>query len=141
MLCASLRFPFHQEYARLLKKNFPTIDAARFLKHLFQMTVSPSHTMNLAGFNKAMKELGLIGEGAAKPCILWFVVPPDVFPVYQHKPGSMVPAGSVLPANVTLAVLEIPLPEGGPAPALRAVAAAGDPAAATGSVAGCRHWR
>jgi hypothetical protein len=100
---------FHQEYARLLKKNFPTIDAARFKKLLFQMTVSPSHSVNLAGLKKAMTELGLIGgAGPDELCILFFAVPPDVFPVYQHKPGAMVPSGSVLPRNVALAVLDKP---------------------------------
>ena len=114
-----------QEYARLLKSNFPTIDGARYLKHLFQMTVSPSHSINLAGLNRAMTELGLIGGGApAQPCFLYFVVPPDVYPVYQHKAGSMVPSGSALPANVTLAVVEIPLPEVQPQPDAAAAAAA-----------------
>ena len=94
----------------MLKSNYPTIDAARFVMHLFQMTVSPTHSVNLAGLNAAMMSLGLIGTPAGpQPCRLYFVVPPDVFPVYQHKPGSMVPAGSALPANVQLMVLEIPL--------------------------------
>lgn len=100
-----------QEYARLLKSNFPTIDAALFPKHLFQMTVSPEHSVNLAGLNAAMTQLRLIGGGAVQPCTLYFAVPPDIFPIYQHKPGSIVPAGSTLPANVTLAVLEIPTPK------------------------------
>ena len=72
------------------------------------MTVSPAHSINLAGLNRAITDLRLIG-----PCTLYFVVPPDVYPVYQHKIGSLVrdpsAAGSALPANVTLAVLEIPL--------------------------------
>jgi hypothetical protein len=74
------------------------------------MTVSPSHSINLAGLNKALTDLGLSrGPGPVQPCTLYFVVPPDVYPVYQHKIGCMVPSGSALPANVTLAVLEIPL--------------------------------
>jgi len=100
------------EYARLLKSNFKTIDAARFPKHLFQMTVSPTHSINLLGLNAAMMDLGLIGKpGGAQQCALYFAVPPDIHPVYQHKPGSMVPADSTLPANISLMVLEIPLPE------------------------------
>src|SRR6185437_7682424 len=102
----------------------------------FQMTVSPSHTINLAGLNRAMTELGLIGgSGPAQPCVLYLAVPPDVYPVYQHKAGSMVPPGSALPANVTLAVLEIPLPETQLQfdPATAAAAAA---AAAAGGAAG-----
>ena len=76
------------------------------------MTLSSVHSVNLAGLNKAMAELGLIGgAGPDLPCVLYFVVPPDIFPLYQHKRGSMVPAGSTLPANVALAVLEIPLPQ------------------------------
>lgn len=116
-----------QEYARLLKSNFPTIDGARYRKHLFQMTVSPSHSINLAGLNRAMTELGLIGGAAAapaQPCVLYFAVPPDVYPVYQHKAGSMVPPGSALPANVTLAVVEIPLSVVQPPPDAAAAAAA-----------------
>ena len=75
------------------------------------MTVSPTHSINLAGLNAAMAGLGLIGKPiGSQRCILYFAVPPDVFPVYQHKPGSMVPSGSALPDNVTLMVLEIPLP-------------------------------
>lgn len=120
---------FVHDYARLLKSNFPTIDAARYgngyQKHLFQMTVSPSHSVNLAqpGLTRAMTELGWIGGGgaaaasdsAAQPCVLYLAVPPDVYPVYQHKGGSVVPLGSTstsalsLPANVTLSVVEIPL--------------------------------
>ena len=117
-----------QEYARLLKSNFPTIDGARYQKHLFQMTVSPSHSVNLAGLTRAMTELGLIGGGGAAPaaqsCVLHFAVPPDVYPVYQHKAGSVVPLGSALPANVTLSVVEIPLPEVQPQPDAAAAAAA-----------------
>jgi hypothetical protein len=76
------------------------------------MTVSSVHSVNLTGLNDAMNELRLIGgAGPDLPCVLYFVVPPDIFPTYQHKRGSMVPAGSNLPANVELAVLEIPLPQ------------------------------
>jgi hypothetical protein len=94
-----------------MKSNFKTIDSALYPKHLFQMTVSPSHSINLAGLNAAMTSLGLMGKPPGpQPCTLYFAVPPDVFPIYQHKPGSMVPSGSLLPNNVTLMVLEIPLP-------------------------------
>jgi hypothetical protein len=101
-----------QDYARLLKKNFPTIDGVIWQKHLFQMTVSDTHSVNLAGLNKAMIELGLIGGAAdtPQPCVLYFVAPPDIFPSFKHKLGSIVPAGSTLPENVDVAVLEIPLP-------------------------------
>ena len=77
------------------------------------MTVSPTHSVNIAGLNKAMTDLSLIGgtQGAPQLCLLYFAVPPDVYPMYQHGPGSMVPVGSEIPANVALIVLEIPLPE------------------------------
>ena len=76
------------------------------------MTVSSTHSINLAGLNAAMTGLGLIGTPAgAQFCSLYFAVPPDIYPVFQHKVGSMVPVGSVLPGNVSLMVLEIPLPE------------------------------
>jgi hypothetical protein len=130
-VCAFCCFPcvrcsHSQEYARLLKATFPTIDAALFRKHLFQMTVSPEHSVNLAGLNAAMAQLGLIGPGGAAthPCTLYFAVPPDIFPIYKHKPGSMVPSGSVLPANVTLAVLEIPTPTATIAASVAAASAA-----------------
>lgn len=59
-----------------------------------------------------MTGLGLIGKPVGpQPCTLYFAVPPDVYPVYQHKLGSMVPAGSALPGNVALMVLEIDLPQ------------------------------
>jgi hypothetical protein len=71
-----------------------------------------------------MTELGLIGgAGPAQPCVLYFAVPPDVYPVYQHRAGSMVPSGSALPASVALAVVEIPLPEMQPQPDAAAAAA------------------
>ena len=96
----------------MLKSNFKTIDSALRPKHLFQMTVSSTHSVNLAGLNASMTALGLIGKPAGtQPCTLYFAVPPDVYPIYQHKPGSMVPVGSILPGNVSLMVLEIPLPE------------------------------
>jgi len=141
-----------QQYARLLKSNFPTIDSALHQKHLFQMTVSEHHSVNLAGLNKAMTELGLraaagagagvaagaaagaaaaAGPAAPLECFLYFVVPPDVYPKYKHLPGSMVPVGSALPANVKLIVLE--LPAVGPS---RGAAAAGAVAAPAG-----RHKR
>lgn len=102
----------YQEYARLLKSNFKTIDGALYQKHLFQMTVSPSHSVNLAGLNAALAGLGLIGESdSPQPAILYFAVPPDVFPVYRHVPSCIVPVGEALPSNVSLMVLEIPLPE------------------------------
>ena len=85
------------------------------------MTVSPTHSVNLTGLNKAMTALALVGgpQRAPQPCLLYFAVPPDIYPMYQHKPGSMVPAGSDIPDNVGLIVLEIPLPE----PVVRAAAA------------------
>jgi hypothetical protein len=52
-----------QEYARLFKDNFPTIDAAARPMHLFQMTVSATHSVNLAGLHAAMAGLGLIAAG------------------------------------------------------------------------------
>lgn len=77
-------------------------------KHLFQMTVSKTHSVNLAGLNTAMAELGLTAD---QRCCLYFVVPPDIFPTFVHNPGLIVPSRSTLPENVDLAVLEIPLPE------------------------------
>lgn len=149
---------FVHDYARLLKSNFPTIDAAEprngYQKHLFQMTVSPSHSVNLAqpGLTRAMTELGWIGGGgaaaasdsAAQPCVLYLAVPPDVYPVYQHKGGSVVPLGSSstsalsLPANVTLSVVEIPLRLPGSAvqPQLDARPALSLPAAAAAAALG-----
>lgn len=97
-----------QEFARLLKSNWPTIDAAVHLlhhKYLFQMTVSKTHTVNLAGLIKVLTDLGVLGQ----PCTLVFVVPWDIYPDYKHHVGSMVPPGSTLPANVNLLVLELPL--------------------------------
>lgn len=74
------------------------------------MTVSPTHSLNLAGLNAAMSGLGLIGKpGGPQQCLFYFVVPTDIYPKYQHVPGSVVPAGAALPANVALLVLEIPL--------------------------------
>jgi hypothetical protein len=111
-----------QEYACLLKSNFPTIDGARRPKHLFQMTVSTTHSINLAGLNQAMIELGLIGGAAPQECFLHFVVPTDVYPKYKHAAAAMVPPGSSLPQNVRLTVVEIPLPA---QPDAAAAAAAG----------------
>jgi hypothetical protein len=89
------------------------------------MTVSPFHSLHLAGLTQAMTELGLIGgPGPTLPCVLYFVVPPDVYPVYRHKVGLAVPAGRALPANVSLAVLEIPLSNTQPKPVTAAAASA-----------------
>ena len=86
------------------------------------MTVSANDTINLTQLNAAMKALGWIGTSTGtgtgtgtsrcappQPCILYFAVPPDIFPVYQHKSDSMLPIGSTIPTNVSLMVLEIPL--------------------------------
>ena len=82
------------------------------------MTVSANDTISLTQLNAVMQALGWIGTGngtgtsrcaSPQPCILYFVVPPDIFPVYQHKPDSMLPVGSTMPTNVSLMVLEIPL--------------------------------
>lgn len=109
-----------------MKENFPTIDAVAYRNHLFQMTVSPTHSVNINGLLATMKDLDLLGPGgasasgaaaASQPCFLYFAVPPDVFSMYQHKAGAMVPTGSVLPANISLVVLEIPLPHPQPAAA------------------------
>ena len=98
------------------------------------MTVSPSHSVNLAGLNAAMTGLGLIGGLAgAQQCTLYFTVPSDVYPVYQHKVGSMVPSGSALPGNVALMVLEIPLPQQVVASAAAAATGTGSAAAAAAS--------
>jgi hypothetical protein len=122
----------------LLKESFPTIDAAAYQKHLFQMTVSPTHSVNLNGLHAAMTGLGLLGGGGAPPtCFLYFAVPPDVFPIYQHKAGSMVPSGSALPPNISLVVLEIPLPQSLPAAA--SASASSSSSAAASSSAGSKR--
>jgi hypothetical protein len=92
-----------QEYARLLKSNYPTIDAALKPKHLFQMTVSATHSINMNGLHQALTGLGLV----QKQCNLYFVVPPDIYPIFKNP--SIVPSGKSLPDNVGLMVLELPL--------------------------------
>lgn len=130
-ICVLLRCARPQEYARLLQANYKTIDSARFPKHLFQMTVSPTHSLNLAGLQAAMSGLGR--AAGPQPCLFYFVVPPDVYPTYRHLPAAIVPAGAQLPANVALLVLEIPLPEHMPAAA--AGASSSTAAAAAGAAA------
>lgn len=126
----------------MLKESFPTIDAAAYQKHLFQMTVSPTHSVNLNGLQAAMTGLGLLGAGGAPPTyFLYFAVPPDVFPIYQHKAGSMVPSGttSALPPNISLVVLEIPLPQPLPASASASASASSSSSAAASSSAGSKR--
>ena len=95
-----------QEYARLRRSNYPTIDAALRPLHLFQMTVSETHSINARGLDNALTQLNWKG---AEKCFLWFVVPDDVFPVFREP--YMEPAGVAVPENVHLGVLEIPLPK------------------------------
>ena len=92
-----------QDYARPLKTNYPTMDAAARPQHLFQMTVSSTHSINCNGLQRALTGLGL----AQKQCILYFVVPPDIYPNFANP--YMEPTGTILPDNVSLMVLELPL--------------------------------
>jgi hypothetical protein len=120
-----------QSYARLLKKNFPTIDAVAHLSAgfivLFQMTVSPTHSIDAAGLTKAMVELAVVG---APKVLLVFVVPPDIYPRFAANQADV----AQLPANVYLQVWEIPLAVGA-ATAASAAAASSFSSAAAASAA------
>ena len=94
-----LRVCTSQEYVIPNKANFPTIDAAFRPGHLFQMTVSRTHTVNLDALEAAMRALGV------KRAILYFVVPEDIFP--DFKGYRIVPAKSRLPATVRIYLLEL----------------------------------
>ena len=93
-----------------MKENYPTIDSAALqnLVHLFQMTISKTHTVNLRGLHNAMEQLKVL-EGP-KFALLYFVVPPDVYPVFANP--TLVASGNhnALPNNVHMIVLELPLP-------------------------------
>ena len=92
-----------QEYARLLKPNYPVIDAALRPKHLFQMTVSETHSINVKWLHQIRTELGL----EQTPCILYVVVPWDIYPTFQNP--SILPSGESLPDDVRVMVMELPL--------------------------------
>ncbi len=96
-----------QEYGRPVKENYKTMDGALHPHHLFQMTLSRSHSINLLGLHSAMSDLNALAAPAF--AILYFVVPPDVFPVFAHPAPVAVGAHVALPANVHLMVLELPL--------------------------------
>jgi hypothetical protein len=106
MLC-SCSYVCGQELARLLKENFPTIDSAilQHLVHLFQMTVSKTHTVNILGLHNALQQLNVLN--APNFALLYFVVPPDVYPLFANP----IPVGGTFPNNVHMIVLEMPLPE------------------------------
>ena len=96
-----------QELARLVKENFPTIDSAilRQLVHLFQMTVSKTHTVNIVGLHNALQQLNVLN--APNFALLYFVVPPDEYLLFANP----TPVGGAFPNNVHKIVLEMPLPE------------------------------
>ena len=95
-----------QEIARLWKDNYPTIDSAMRLQrlHLFQMTVSSTHGVNITGLDTALRQLG--APIAPDFALLYFVVPPDVFSKFNNPTAE----DGEFPDNVQMAVLEIPLP-------------------------------
>jgi hypothetical protein len=96
--------------ARLLKANHPTIDGViKYASvHLLQMTISPTHSINLGGLHTAMNELQVIG---APPVFLYFVVPTNQFAVFANPTPVAVGAHVALPPNVHMLVLDMPLPE------------------------------
>lgn len=67
------------------------------------MTVSSTHSINMNGLHQALTALGL----AQTTCLLYFVVPPDIYPVFKNPATD--PPGTPLPNNVSLMVLELPL--------------------------------
>ena len=99
-----------QEFARLLKENFPTIDGAILLQrvHLFQMTISKTHTVNLAGLHNAMQQLNVLN--APSFALHYFVVPHDAYPLFAN-PTPVAAAIPTFPNNAHMIVLEMPLPE------------------------------
>lgn len=99
------------EMALLLKPNFRTIDGAirRHLVHLLQMTISKSHTINLLGLHSAMQDLNVIN--APNFALLYFVVPPSVYPLFANPTPVTEGLHNALPNNVHLLVLEMSLPE------------------------------
>ena len=90
-----------------MKDNYKTIDGAAHPHHLFQMTLSKTHSINLLGLHDAMSDLNVLAAPAF--AILYFVVPKDVFPVFANPAPVAVGAHAALPANVHLMVLEMPL--------------------------------
>ena len=73
------------------------------------MTISKTHTVNLLGLHTAMEQLNVLN--APKFALLYFVVPPEVYPLFANPTPVAAGDHNVLPNNVHMIVVEMPLPE------------------------------
>ena len=73
------------------------------------MTISHTHSINLLGLHNAMQQLNVLA--APNFALLYFVVPTEAFPVFANPTPVAEGGHNLLPNNVHMIVLEVPLPE------------------------------